>query len=132
MVAAYIAADVLNSNAIDAAAGELLRFAPVGKGDNWSAPTDGTRTVVECVGTFLDGHVRTTFLDGDRRNSAFDGRVSAQTAFASVARSNFAAGNEPRKDDIITTIDQSPQRQFVIVNVFPDGSARWALPLVAK
>ena len=131
MVAAYAAIDAIASAAVDAVAGERLRFTPQGKGFNGAKTADADRPVVECVATFLDGGSKVAFTDGDRRNSNFNARVSEQTAFATVDRSHFIAGKEPRGGDIVETIDQTPVRRFEIVDVYPHG-ARWALPLVPK
>jgi hypothetical protein len=125
----FAALDALVSGAVDAALGERLRFTPQRKADNWNAGADGSRAIVECVGTFLDGDTDVSFTDGDRHQSSFNSRASNQTAFATVDRARFVPGSGPRKGDKVEVIDQIPVRAFIIIDVYPDGLTRWGFPL---
>jgi hypothetical protein len=126
----FAALDKILSRAVDTDLGELLRFTPQGKADNWGNAASTSRTVIECTGTFLDGDTEILFTDGDRRMSKFNGRTSSQIATASVDRSYFSDGMEPRQGDFVETIDQLPIRKFEIVDAYPDGYSRWLFRLV--
>jgi hypothetical protein len=126
----FAAFDLKLSKAVDLAQGELLRFSPRTKGDNYGKAPDTDRAVVECVGVFVDGKSQESFTDGDWKQNSFNARVSGQTSHASVDKMQFATGNFPRKGDLVETISQVPIRRFEVVDVYQDGYSRLSFPLV--
>ena len=130
MMTVFSAIDALASAALDTVLGERLRFTPRGKATNYGRAIDPDRPTVECVGTFLEGGIDVGFTDGDRPQSSFSGRVAGQRANVSVERRYFPAGKEPRTDDMVETLDQSPPRRFAVVEANANGETRLVLTLV--
>jgi hypothetical protein len=131
MADAFAALEAEMSRAVDAHLGQSIRFTPQGRTDSFGNPVgaaDG-RTIVECVGNFLDGDTDTLFASGDRPNNSFNSRAAMQTAFVSVDKSNFPDG-APRRNDIVTLLDAVPIREFHVIDAYHSG-ARWAIALSA-
>ena len=132
MTNSFAALDSMLSRAVDSRLGELLRFVPKPRRDNYGQPlgaADG-RLTVDVTGTFIEGSSDLDFLAGDKRDSGFSGRIVNHHAWATAERNAFELGNAPKKGDQVITIDQPKIETFEIVDVLSDGSTRWAFPLV--
>lgn len=132
MTSPFAAYDEILSQAADAHLGELLRFTPKQRRDNYGKPTgaaDG-RQPIDMIGTFIEGAADTVFLAGDKSMRDFAARATNQEAWASVDRSYFPVGNLPLKGDTVETIDQTKPVVYEILDVLADGFSRFAFTLV--
>lgn len=128
----FTAPSLALSRAVDAHYGELLRFTPKQGRDNWGKPTgapDG-RLPIDVIGTFAEGAQDFEFLAGDKRNSDFSAQTVNHEAWATAERWLFPLGNEPKKGDLIQTIEQPRPATWEILEVVTDGLSRFAFPLV--
>lgn len=115
------------SGAVDGAFGEVLRFIPKAKTDNFGKPVAAdARQQADVIGTLTLGSADISFADGDRRLSDFNARAIRFDAQASFDISRFAAGSLPRKGDAIRSADGA---MYEVVDALPAG-ARIALLLV--
>lgn len=125
----FNALDEQLSGAVDDAFGESIIFDPAVKTDNWSNAREvNGRYQQTVIGVLIEGQADIQFLDGDRRISQFNGRSIVCDAWVTFDRSAFAANNQPRKGDKITSTVPTT-RIFEIVDVLNDANARFACPL---